>query len=118
MQLKLWYDHHGHQLIVSIINAIDLPLTEAGKFRKDDVNDIDFDMDDIIDIDVSDDSTVHFVSFDIDIDDVDDVDDLDLDNDDIVDLDLDNDDINIDIDAIDTRVCLGHVCILEAGMAS
>ncbi|KAI8764624.1 regulating synaptic membrane exocytosis protein 2 isoform X3, partial [Biomphalaria glabrata] len=33
LQVKLWYDVQSYQLIVSIISAIDLPLTENGKFR-------------------------------------------------------------------------------------
>ena len=32
-QIKLWYDVQSYQLIVTIISAIELPLTDAGKFR-------------------------------------------------------------------------------------
>ncbi|XP_025090828.1 regulating synaptic membrane exocytosis protein 2-like isoform X2 [Pomacea canaliculata] len=33
IQIKLWYDVQSYQLIVTIINAIELPLTDSGKFR-------------------------------------------------------------------------------------
>ncbi|KAK7480085.1 hypothetical protein BaRGS_00028645 [Batillaria attramentaria] len=33
IQIKLWYDVQSYQLIVTIISAIELPLTDAGKFR-------------------------------------------------------------------------------------
>ncbi|CAL1538466.1 unnamed protein product, partial [Lymnaea stagnalis] len=33
LQVKLWYDVQSYQLIISVISAIDLPLTDAGKFR-------------------------------------------------------------------------------------
>ncbi|RUS73733.1 hypothetical protein EGW08_018513, partial [Elysia chlorotica] len=33
LQVKLWYDVQSYQLIISVINAIDLPLTDGGKFR-------------------------------------------------------------------------------------
>ncbi|KAL8572844.1 hypothetical protein ACOMHN_011093 [Nucella lapillus] len=33
IQIKLWYDVQSHQLIVTIISAIELPLTDEGKFR-------------------------------------------------------------------------------------
>ena len=32
-QIKLWYDVQSYQLIVTIISAIELPLTDSGKFR-------------------------------------------------------------------------------------
>ena len=33
LQVKLWYEKRSYELIITIINAIDLPLTSAGKFR-------------------------------------------------------------------------------------
>ncbi|XP_046375678.1 regulating synaptic membrane exocytosis protein 2-like isoform X2 [Haliotis rufescens] len=33
LQIKLWYDVQSYQLIVTVINAIELPLTDGGKFR-------------------------------------------------------------------------------------
>ena len=33
MQVKLWYEKRSYELIITLINAIDLPLTSAGKFR-------------------------------------------------------------------------------------
>ncbi|XP_041361301.1 regulating synaptic membrane exocytosis protein 2-like isoform X3 [Gigantopelta aegis] len=33
LQVKLWYDVQSYELIVTVINAIDLPLTDGGKFR-------------------------------------------------------------------------------------
>ncbi|KAK3798166.1 hypothetical protein RRG08_062763 [Elysia crispata] len=33
LQVKLWYDVQSYQLIITVINAIDLPLTDGGKFR-------------------------------------------------------------------------------------
>ncbi|XP_067665967.1 regulating synaptic membrane exocytosis protein 2-like isoform X8 [Haliotis asinina] len=33
LQIKLWYDVQSYQLIVTVISAIELPLTDNGKFR-------------------------------------------------------------------------------------
>ncbi|XP_052764130.1 regulating synaptic membrane exocytosis protein 2-like [Mya arenaria] len=33
IQVKLWYEKRGFELIITIINAIDLPTTKDGKFR-------------------------------------------------------------------------------------
>ncbi|GFR83192.1 regulating synaptic membrane exocytosis protein 2 [Elysia marginata] len=33
LQVKLWYDVQSYQLYITVINAIDLPLTDGGKFR-------------------------------------------------------------------------------------
>ncbi|KAK3576252.1 hypothetical protein CHS0354_027051 [Potamilus streckersoni] len=33
IQVKLWYNKRSCELIITLINAIDLPLTEAGKFH-------------------------------------------------------------------------------------
>ncbi|XP_069106029.1 regulating synaptic membrane exocytosis protein 2-like isoform X7 [Argopecten irradians] len=33
IQVKIWYNSKGHELIITVISALDLPLTDQGKFR-------------------------------------------------------------------------------------
>ncbi|XP_070209321.1 regulating synaptic membrane exocytosis protein 2-like isoform X2 [Littorina saxatilis] len=33
IEIKLWYDVQSYQLIITIISAVELPLTDSGKFR-------------------------------------------------------------------------------------